>query len=235
MYQHKAEKKWASKSYELETSQVELSQANAVRESMRDMLRHRSQMCDTIMILDTLILGFAFDFVYNGTLPPYGNNNPWMPAWSALMCTSQTITFWSIYFMCRIKYKLDCFTRLMRAEQDDRGVTHVETWIHFTQQFTIYWENKCQNYYSMGMAFFWIGMLLNCWNCVALMVRQDPPPLPCPFVHPSFVHSLDLTRIPFAHNAGHLSGGPISEQACMEDICLHSICQSAPCNAAEAS
>jgi hypothetical protein len=119
VYQHRTNKTWAKREFDHRMTTLDLSHANAVRESMRDMLRHRSQMVDTIMILDTLILGFAFDFVYNGTLPPDGNNNPYMPVWSALMATAQTVTFWSIYFMCRIKTKLDNFMNIMRDEQVD--------------------------------------------------------------------------------------------------------------------
>jgi hypothetical protein len=48
---------------------------------------------------------------------------------------------------------------------------HVETWIVFTERFSLFWEKECQNQYSMGMAGFWMGLLLNCWNCVALMVQ----------------------------------------------------------------
>ena len=87
-YYHKEDMQWVRQAYKLDQRSLNIDIVNTIREDLRDMMGQRSGRIENLMVVNTLLLSFAFDFVTNGTFPPTGDNSPWCVRTSPIVRTS---------------------------------------------------------------------------------------------------------------------------------------------------
>jgi hypothetical protein len=183
---HHEEMHWTRRGFALDQQSLNIDLVNTIREDLRDMLGQRSGRIDNLMLVNTLLLSFAFDFVTNGTFPPEGDDSPFMILYSILMALSLVFPFWSIFFSLEVKNKLDEFlNRVLKEDQHKR--LDLNKWGFYAESFDRYWDAQCEGNYKLAQNFFWVGMLVGMAETAVLMGLYMSVEYPNPYVWRIFV------------------------------------------------
>eukprot|EP00494_Astrolonche_serrata_P028706 UN28973 len=146
---------------EIDSRVLNMNLVSTLREDLRDLCSQQYSQIDTLMLISTLVMTFAFGFVVEGTFPDieeFGKEKfeMIMCLYAIFMGLSIALPFWSVWWCLMCKNNLDDFLQRVLIDDTEKRLD-VKLWIKNYLQFSVYWSENCQWYYIAAYNSFWLG------------------------------------------------------------------------------